>query len=82
LSSPVAVLIIKTAGRPHGPIDAQRMLNRGTAFAVHCLEESGVGFILIIIIRDKPPDFLLARRVKKDKDMECVVGIPEKAGTQ
>src|ERR1700723_1569821 len=52
------------------------MLNRDTGFAVHCLDESGVGFILII--RDKPPpDFLLARRVKKD--IECVVAIPEKA---
>jgi hypothetical protein len=43
------------AGRPRGPIDAEVMLNRGTPFAVHCLDESGVGFILII--RDKPPIF-------------------------
>jgi hypothetical protein len=42
-------------GRPRGPIDAEVMLNKGTPFAVHCLDESGVGFILTV--RDKPPDF-------------------------
>ena len=59
-----------------GPIDADVMLNKGTLFAVHCLEGSGVGFILII--RDRPPEFLLARRAKKD--MECVAAIREKPG--
>jgi hypothetical protein len=31
------------------------MRKKGTLFAVRCLDESGVGFILAV--RDKPPDF-------------------------